>query len=167
MPPAKPCSPVAGLPRWDHAFGRRTWSIPIRHLLASASGWGGLPEQEAYYLNVDLGLPVGEYKVTVRDVPVDGFWSISVYNAAGYFEPNDRNAYSVNNITATPDDDGSITVHSAAAPTTDPTACPSWTAGTTPSACTGPDPRSSTEAGPSQTQSLSHELPGSGGPCLD
>ena len=26
-----------------------------------------------------------------------------VYNAAGYFEPNDRNAYSVNNITAAPD----------------------------------------------------------------
>ena len=47
----------------------------------------------------------------MRDVPVDGFWSISVYNAAGYFEPNDRNAYSVNNITATPDADGSITVH--------------------------------------------------------
>ena len=38
-----------------------------------------------------------------RDVPVDGFWSISVYNADGYFEPNDRNAYSVNNITATPE----------------------------------------------------------------
>ena len=44
-------------------------------------------------------------------VPVDGFWSISVYNAAGYFEPNDRDAYSVNNITAAPNDDGTITVH--------------------------------------------------------
>ena len=84
---------------------------PIRHLLASASGWGGLPDAEAFYLNVDLGLPVGEYQVNVRDVPIDGFWSISVYNAAGYFEPNDRNGYSVNNITATPDEDGSITVH--------------------------------------------------------
>jgi hypothetical protein len=48
--------------------------------------------------------------LTVRDVPVDGFWSISVYNADGFFEPNDRGAYSVNNITATPNDDGSITV---------------------------------------------------------
>jgi len=38
---------------------------------------------------------------------MDGFWSISVYNAAGYFEPNDRGAYSVNNITAVPDDHGS------------------------------------------------------------
>ena len=54
---------------------------------------------------------MGEYELTVRDVPVDGFWSISVYNADGYFEPNERNAYSVNNITATPNDDGSVTVH--------------------------------------------------------
>ena len=43
----------------------------------------------------------GEYRLTVRDVPVDGFWSISVYNADGFFEPNERGAYSVNNITAT------------------------------------------------------------------
>ena len=56
-------------------------------------------------------MPLGEYKLTVRDVPVDGFWSISVYNADGFFEPNDRNAYSVNNVTATPNDDGSVTVH--------------------------------------------------------
>ena len=47
----------------------------------------------------------------MRDVPVDGFWSISVYNADGYFEPNDRGAYSVNNLTATRDDDGSVAVH--------------------------------------------------------
>jgi len=45
----------------------------------------------------------------VCDVPVDGFWSISVYNAAEYFEPNDRGAYTIN-ITATPNDNGSITV---------------------------------------------------------
>ena len=47
----------------------------------------------------------------MRDVPVDGFWSISVYDADGFFEPNDRSAYSVNSITATPNADGSVTVH--------------------------------------------------------
>jgi hypothetical protein len=41
---------------------------------------------------------------------VDGFWSVSVYNASGYFEPNDRGAYSVNNITAVRDQDGSVTI---------------------------------------------------------
>ena len=42
---------------------------------------------------------------------MDGFWSISVYNADGFFEANDHDAYSVNNITAARNDDGSVTVH--------------------------------------------------------
>ena len=79
--------------------------------MATAAGWGGLPDAEARYLSVEPRLPVGEYELTVRDVPVDGFWSISLYNADGFFEPNDRNAYSVNNITATPNEDSSVTVH--------------------------------------------------------
>jgi hypothetical protein len=36
--------------------------------------------------------------------------TVSVYNAAGYFEPNDRGAYSLNNLTAIPGADGSITI---------------------------------------------------------
>lgn len=65
----------------------------------------------ARYLATESALPVGEYRLTVRDVPVDGFWSISVYDAAGFFEANDRDAYTVNNLTAIPYDDGSVTVH--------------------------------------------------------
>jgi hypothetical protein len=95
---------------FEHAFGSKEQVEPIRHLLGTAAGWGGLPDQEARYVSV-VGGPGGEYKLTVRDVPVDGFWSISVYNADGFFEPNDRNAYTVNNITASRNDDGSVTVH--------------------------------------------------------
>jgi hypothetical protein len=36
--------------------------------------------------------------------------AISVYNAEGFFEKNDKNAYSINNITGKKDADGSITV---------------------------------------------------------
>ena len=95
---------------FDHAFGSKDEVDPVRHLIATAAGWGGLPDEEARYVSVEPGLPVGEYKLTVRDVPVDGFWSISLYNADGFFQANDRDAYSVNNITATPNDDGSVTV---------------------------------------------------------
>ncbi len=100
-----------GLTVFDHAFGAKGYVDPVRHVLGTAAGWGGLPDQEASYVSVDPNLPIGEYKLTVREVPVDGFWSISVYNPDGYFEPNDRDAYGVNNITATRNDDGSITVH--------------------------------------------------------
>ena len=48
-----------GLSHFDHAFGTKKAVDPVKHLIGTAGGWGGLPEQEAFYLNVDLGLPVG------------------------------------------------------------------------------------------------------------
>jgi hypothetical protein len=99
-----------GLGSFEHAFGAKNDVNPVLHLIGTAAGWGGLPDREAVYVNVNPGLPAGEYQLTVRDVPVDGFWSISLYNAAGYFEPNDRGAYSINNLTATRDQDGSVTI---------------------------------------------------------
>lgn len=100
-----------GLDGYTRTFGRREDVDPVRHLIGTAGGWGGLPESEAYYVNQNPDLPVDSYKLTIADVPVDAFWSISLYNAQGFFEPNDRNANSVNSITAIPNDDGSFTVH--------------------------------------------------------
>ncbi|GGM83535.1 hypothetical protein GCM10009721_05150 [Terrabacter tumescens] len=99
-----------GYPGFDRAFGSRLEVDPVRHLIGTAAGWGGLPSGEATYVNVDPGLPVGEYQLTVRDVPVDGFWSISLYNSDGYFD-DDGSAVSLNNLTAQRDPDGSVTVH--------------------------------------------------------
>ncbi|KQW52509.1 carboxylesterase [Nocardioides sp. Root1257] len=96
---------------FERSFGGREEVDPVHHLIGSAAGWGGLPDAEATYIGVSPNLPVGEYELTVpHEVPVDGFWSISVYNAEGYFEPNEQGAYSVNNITAIPNDDDSVTV---------------------------------------------------------
>lgn len=93
------------------AFGRKADVDPELHLVATAAGWGGLPESEAYYSNVDHGLPVGAYRIVVRDVPVDAFWSISLYNRQGYFEKVDDGAVSVNSVTADREPDGSVVVH--------------------------------------------------------
>lgn len=92
-------------------FGKKEDVGEVRHLLGTAFGWGGLPEYEAFYLNVEPKLPVGAYQLTVKDVPVDAFWSISLYNRDGYFQKNEHDAYSVNNITGKRNKDGSFTVH--------------------------------------------------------
>ena len=44
-------------------------------------------------------------------MPVDAFWSVTVYNAEGYLEANDRNIYSYNGVTAEANPDGSFTLH--------------------------------------------------------
>jgi len=56
------------------------------------------------------------YAVTVKDVPVDGFWSITVYNKDGYMEKNDQNVNSYNNVTAKKNTDGSITINFGGGP---------------------------------------------------
>jgi hypothetical protein len=93
-------------------FGARAHVDPVRHLIGTALHWGGNPEDEATYLNMTPRLNDGStvHRLTVTDVPVDGFWSISVYDTDGYFEPDSRQAYSVNSITAEPGRDGSVTV---------------------------------------------------------
>jgi hypothetical protein len=103
---------AATLPDTKGMFGPRGAVDPVRHLIGAASAWGGNPEKDALYLNVVPPRNDGKtiYKLNVRDVPVDGFWSISVYNAKGYFEPNPQNAYTLNNITAKPSADGSIAI---------------------------------------------------------
>ncbi|WP_269845834.1 DUF1254 domain-containing protein [Paracoccus yeei] len=104
---------AATLPDTRNAFGPRGEVDPVRHLIETAAAWGGNPERDALYLNVEPERNDGEtvYRLVVPvDVPVDGFWSISRYNAEGYYTPNDLDAYSVNNVIATPGADGSIAV---------------------------------------------------------
>jgi hypothetical protein len=100
------------LPDSRRMFGTRYQVDAVRHLIGTAMAWGGNPEKEAMYLNVtpQKNDGVTAYRVTVKDVPVDGFWSISVYNTEGYFQPNKENAYTLNNITAHKEKDGSVVV---------------------------------------------------------
>ena len=94
-------------------FGAKDQVDPIQHLFFTASGWGGNPPEAAVYITV---VPEGNdgktpYALTVRDVPVDGFWSITLYDEAGYLWENPLNAYSFNNVTSKKNADGSVTIH--------------------------------------------------------
>lgn len=93
-------------------FGRKEDVDPVRHLIGTAAGWGGNPLKDAKYVagavpNNDGNTP---YTLTVGDVPVDGFWSVTVYNAKGFYEAPE-NTISVNNITGKRNKDGTMTIH--------------------------------------------------------
>src|SRR5262245_9496852 len=98
------------LPDSSGMFGTKEEVTPVRRLIGAAMAWGGNPERDAKYLNVTPSRNDGEtiYRLRVGDVPVDGFWSVSVYNAQGYFERNPHDAYTVNNITAVKDHDDGV-----------------------------------------------------------
>lgn len=100
------------LPDTKRMFGTKDQVDPVRRLIGAAAAWGGNPETEATYLNFTPAKNDGKtmYRLTLKDVPVDGFWSISVYNAQGFFEKNPQNVYSINNLTAKKNPDGSIDV---------------------------------------------------------
>lgn len=102
---------VGGFP---NGFGARGLVDPTQHLLASAAGWGGNPQQGAMYFAFAPEKNDGQtaYTLTMpKDVPVQAFWSVTIYNKDGFFEKNKYNAYSYNSVTAKRNADGSVTIH--------------------------------------------------------
>ena len=77
------------------------------------TAWGLNPDKDASYLNFTPSKNDGKttYKLSVpNEVPVDGFWSVIVYDSTGHLQKNKLNAYSFNNITAKKNSDGSVTI---------------------------------------------------------
>jgi hypothetical protein len=99
------------LPDAKNAFGDEGQVDPVRRLFATAGGWGGNAEKDAIYLNRSVPDQAGTqaYTLTVGQVPVDGFWSVTVYNAKGFYE-DPISAVSVNSVTAKQGPGGSTTI---------------------------------------------------------
>jgi hypothetical protein len=105
-----------GVPNTDDTFGGKSEVEPTRHLIGTALGWGGLPESEAYYYIETEPRPAGGYTFTFKDVPVDAFWSLTVYNRDGYLEPNPYDSFSRNSATSRAEAEGSVVVNLASEP---------------------------------------------------
>ena len=101
------------LPDLRYAAGPDSSAVdPVRRVAAAASGWGLNPDRDAIYLNVfpENNDGTTAYRLVVSDVPVDAFWSVTVYTAEGFFKPNALGAYSINSVTGTKGTDGAITI---------------------------------------------------------
>ncbi len=99
---------------YANAFGNAGEVDPIQHLMGSAFGWGGNPQRGAMYFNFTPEKNDGKtpYTLTMpKSVPVEAFWSVTVYNKEGFFTPNASSAYSFNSITAKRNSDDSVTIH--------------------------------------------------------
>ena len=95
------------------AFGLKEEVDPVNFLIFSAIGWGGLPNNNTVGVAgaVDKNDGNTAYSVTAKDVPVNAFWSIIVYDEKGFIPENDMKSYSYNNVTAEQNNDGSITIN--------------------------------------------------------
>ncbi|HXZ16072.1 MAG TPA: DUF1254 domain-containing protein, partial [Roseiarcus sp.] len=92
--------------------GPRGAGDPVRRLIGAAAAWGGLPEKDAHFVNVTPERNDGRtvHRLTLKDVPVDGFWSVSVYDGDGRFAAGPNKAYTVNSFTAETGADGAVVV---------------------------------------------------------
>ena len=58
--------------------------------MGTAAGWGGNARRDAVYYPVFPKKNDGQtaYQLTLKDAPVDGFWSVTIYDEKGFMFEN-------------------------------------------------------------------------------
>ena len=102
----------------------------------AATGLGGIVKEDAVYANCSTdanGVQLdGSRNYTIRfpagrQPPVNGFWSVTVYNQSVLFVPNSINRYAVGSETGLmPEADGSVTIHLRNSPPPPSVPQPNW-----------------------------------------
>ncbi len=93
-------------------FGSKDMVDPVHFRVGTAGGFGGLPNKNAVYYNYNTPKILAKsYTMTLNDVPVNAFWSFTVYNKDGYLFKSNHGLPSINSTTAKANPDGSYTIY--------------------------------------------------------
>ena len=114
------------LPDAKGMSGARGKVDPVRRLIGSASAWGSLPMDDAVFVEATPERDDGRtiYRLEFKDPPVDGFWSVAVYNDRGFLEPNPQKANSITSVNAKAGPDGTVAVQFGGCEATIPNCLP-------------------------------------------
>ena len=99
----------------DNMFGKKGERTLEEHNVGTSFGWGGFTKEQAVY-PIYYGKGSTPQTFTLKDVPVNAFWSITVYDDGG-FAPTDT--YNINSQFAKKNADGSVTIHFGGDPKAD------------------------------------------------
>ena len=85
-------------------------SVAGLHAQAERQPSGGNPDRDVLSLHVTPAMNDGStiYRLTVKDVPVDGFWEVTVYDSDGHFQQNEP--YTQSSISAKKARDGATVI---------------------------------------------------------